>query len=158
MKKILFLLSIILSHLAIAAEFKFRVKCATSREKQFADIIQKIPELSPYMMPNGEKIYFSGKYFNEYSKAEKRLNQILALGFCNAEIRVFKDNQYLLHVLSRVELIICLVIFHVLVKRFLLFNANVDLVTRNVTGVVLFDLVVALYHVEGLGLIQFLLI
>jgi hypothetical protein len=100
MKKTLFLLSIILSHLAIAAEFKFRVQCATSKEKQFTDIIQKIPELSPYMMPNGEKIYFSGKYFNEYSKAEKRLNQVLALGFCNAEIRVFKDNQYLLHVLS----------------------------------------------------------
>lgn len=100
MKKILFLLSIILSHLAIAAEFKFRVQCATSKEKQFADIIQKIPELSPYMMPNGEKIYFSGKYFNEYSKAEKRLNQVLALGFCNAEIRVFKDNQYLPNVLS----------------------------------------------------------
>lgn len=100
MKKILFLLSIILSHLAIATEFKFRVQCATSKEKQFADIIQKIPELSPYMMPNGEKIYFSGKYFNEYTKAEQRLNQVLALGFCNAEIRVFKDNQYLPHVLS----------------------------------------------------------
>jgi hypothetical protein len=100
MKNLYLILIFLISNFVSASDFKFRVQCATSKQKQFENIISKIPELSHFMMPNGEKIYFSGKYFNDYSTAESRLNQVLALGFCNAEIRVFKDNQYLPHVLS----------------------------------------------------------
>lgn len=100
MNKFIIIFTLLLTQITFASQYKFRVQCATSKEKQFSTLINEIPELSHYMLPNGEKIYFSGKYFEDYNKAEQRLNQVLALGFCNAEIRVFKYNQYLSNFLS----------------------------------------------------------
>lgn len=76
-------------------QLKYRIECAKSNDLDLLKVINKIPELRTFMMPSGSRIYFSGDYFFTYPEADRRLNEIKALGFKDAFIRVFKYQKML---------------------------------------------------------------
>tara|TARA_B110000211_G_C14079019_1_gene553577 strand:+ start:1641 stop:2528 length:888 start_codon:yes stop_codon:yes gene_type:complete len=76
-------------------QLKYRIECAKSNDLDLIKVINKIPELRTFMLPSGSEIYFSGDYFFTFPEADTRLNEIKALGFKDAFIRVFKYQKML---------------------------------------------------------------
>ena len=90
----LLILFILLYKISIS-QYTFRVQCSDSKDIELLDILYTIPELTNYTLPNGRKIYFSGGYFTDYNSAKIRLEEVKKIGFYKAEIRVFRNNQFI---------------------------------------------------------------
>jgi hypothetical protein len=78
-----------------AYQLKYRIECAKSTDLDLIKVINKIPELSTFMLPSGSQIFFSGDYFFTFTEADTRLTEVKALGFKDAFIRVFKYQKML---------------------------------------------------------------
>lgn len=78
-----------------AVNFSFRVQCSSKESPDLLSVFNKIPERQVYIMPTGSALYFSGGYFDAYTEAEIRLNEVKRLGIKDAFIRVFKNRTYL---------------------------------------------------------------
>ena len=76
-------------------QIKYRIQCATSADKDLIEKLSDIPELKSFTLPSGNKIYFSGGYFNKIGTAQARLEEVKAVGFKSAFIRVFKYSNML---------------------------------------------------------------
>lgn len=87
--------------IASNTQLKYRIQCATSSEKKLLDSLHRIPDLKSFTLPAGNKIFFSGGYFDKYLDAESRLEKVKSLGFKNAFIRVFKYNIMLTKLVSK---------------------------------------------------------
>lgn len=95
MKNIVLGLFLLLAYQVSAVNFSFRVQCSSKESPDLLSVFNKIPERQVYIMPTGSALYFSGGYFDAYTEAKNRLDEVKKLGIKDAFIRVFKNRTYL---------------------------------------------------------------
>ena len=78
-----------------SGQLKYRIQCGLSSDTDLHQKLNAIPDLKTFTLPSGSKIYFSGGYFNKYTQAKKRLEEVRGAGFSDAFIRVFKYSNLL---------------------------------------------------------------
>ena len=78
-----------------SGQLKYRIQCGLSSDTDLHQKLNAIPDLKTFTLPSGSKIYFSGGYFNKYTQAKKRLEEVHGAGFSDAFIRVFKYSNLL---------------------------------------------------------------